>query len=85
MESQSLRTKGKQKLNISQKHIMLQQGKAEIPGVADLELSTVDGGIVSQSARFAALKKGAGLMIGDYFVGVTTGADLLFSQPLVVY
>jgi hypothetical protein len=76
---------GKQKVKISQKHVLLQRGKAEIPGLENLELSTVDGGIVSQSARFAALKKGAGLMIGDYFVGVSTGADLLFSQPLIVY
>jgi hypothetical protein len=85
MESLTTTSKNKQKLNITQKPIMVQRLKTEIPDIGNLELSTVDGGIVSQSARSAALKKGAGLMIGDYFVGVTTGADLLFSQPLIVY
>jgi hypothetical protein len=85
MESHSFRTKGKRKLDITQSQVSVKRGKAGIPELNDLELSTVDGGIVSQSARFAALKKGAGLMIGEYFVGVSTGADVLFSQPLVVY
>lgn len=40
---------------------------------------------VSQSARAAAVKRGAGVMIGDYFVGVTTGSDHLFSHPIIVY
>lgn len=85
MESHTLRSKGNQKQNISQKHILENRVNAKILRVEEVEISTVDGGIVSQSVRSAAMKKGAGLMIGDYFVGVTTGADFLFSQPLVVY
>jgi hypothetical protein len=48
-------------------------------------LNTTDVTFVSQSAKAAAIKKGAGVMIGDYFVGVTTGSDLLYSNPVIVY
>jgi hypothetical protein len=40
---------------------------------------------MSQSTKSTAVKKGTGVMIGDYFVGVTTGADFLFSHPMIVY
>jgi hypothetical protein len=40
---------------------------------------------VSQTSKGSVIRKGAGVMIGDYFVGVTTGSDLLFSHPLIVY
>jgi hypothetical protein len=40
---------------------------------------------VSQAARVTAVRRGAGVMIGDYFVGVTTGSDLLYSHPVIVY
>lgn len=85
MKPHTLRSKDNQKLNLFEKHILDKQVMAKILRVEDLEISTVDGGIMSQSVRLAAVKKGAGLMIGDFFVGVTTGADFLFSQPLVVY
>jgi hypothetical protein len=49
------------------------------------ELSTAELTFVSQAARARAIRKGAGVMIGDYFVGVTTAADMLFSHPAIVY
>lgn len=51
----------------------------------DLGLHTTDVTFVSQSAKTAVIKKGAGVMIGDYFVGMTTGSDLLYSHPVIVY
>lgn len=48
-------------------------------------LSTIDGFIIPESAKLAAVKNGAGVMIGGYFVGVTTHAELSFSFPDIVY
>jgi hypothetical protein len=51
----------------------------------DQGVVSTDVTFVSQSAQAAAVKRGAGVMIGDYFVGVTTGSDHLFSHPMIVY
>lgn len=48
-------------------------------------LSTTDGVIMTESSKIAAIRQGAGLMIGDYFVGFNTSSDLLFSYPAIVY
>ncbi len=48
-------------------------------------LSTIDGFIIPESAKLAAVKNGAGVMIGGYFVGVTTHSELSFSFPDIVY
>lgn len=51
----------------------------------ETQLSTTDVTFVSPSARAGAIRKGAGVMIGDYFVGLTTASDLLYSHPVIVY
>jgi hypothetical protein len=48
-------------------------------------LSTIDGFMINPLEKVAALKKGAGVMVGDFFVGVTTGSDIRFSNPDIVY
>lgn len=48
-------------------------------------LSTTDGVIMTESAKTTAIRQGAGLMIGDYFVGYNMSSDLLFSYPAIVY
>jgi hypothetical protein len=55
---------------------MLRVGKA---------LSTTDGNIISESAKAAAVKKGAGVMIGDHFVGLSISGEYSFSFPDIVY
>jgi hypothetical protein len=67
------------------KSIQFRQSLQEALLLEDLGLNTTDVTFVSQSAQAAAIKKGAGVMIGDYFVGVTTGSDLLYSHPVIVY
>jgi hypothetical protein len=47
--------------------------------------STIDGFMINPLYKLAALKKGTGVMIGDYFVGVTTGSEITFSNPEIVY
>jgi hypothetical protein len=67
---------------------LLRQARAKAAKAAMAEegmVATTDVTFVSQSAKAAAIRKGAGVMIGDYFVGVTTGSDLLFSHPVIVY
>lgn len=49
------------------------------------EIDATEVTFVSQAAMAKTLKKGIGVMIGDYFVGVTTGSDLLFSHSAIVY
>jgi hypothetical protein len=57
--------------------------KAELLPVGEMDATEVT--FVSQAARVTAVRRGAGVMIGDYFVGVTTGSDLLYSHPVIVY
>jgi len=47
--------------------------------------STIDGFIINPVYKLAALEKGTGVMIGDYFVGVTSGGEICFSNPEIVY
>jgi hypothetical protein len=74
-----------QRVRISRKQVNANQAKTKSTNLQGLDLSTVDGSILSQADRSVALQKGAGLMVGDYFVGFTTGTDLLFSQAVIVY
>lgn len=67
------------------KSIKSRQSLQEAVMLEDLGLNNTDVTFVSQSAKTAAIKKGAGVMIGDYFVGMTTGSDLLYSNPVIVY
>lgn len=48
-------------------------------------LSTIDGFMINPVEKVAALKKGTGVVIGDFFVGVTTGSAIRFSNPDIVY
>lgn len=85
MKIDSSRLANTQKVKLSRKQVYASPGKAKPANFQGPDLSTVDGSILSQSDRSVALQKGAGLMIGDYFVGFTTGTDLLFSQAVIVY
>jgi hypothetical protein len=61
------------------------QVQQEATAQENFGLEATDVTFVSHRAKAEAVRKGTGVMIGDYFVGVTTGIDLLFSHPAIVY
>lgn len=58
---------------------------AETLLVEGVSHSTIDGHIISETAKSAAVKKGSGVVIGDLFVGLTTSCEYSFSFPEIVY
>lgn len=48
-------------------------------------LCTIDGFMINQLDKVAALQRGAGVVVGDYFVGVTTGCEISFTFPDIIY
>ncbi|MDX5419827.1 MAG: hypothetical protein LPK09_11475 [Hymenobacteraceae bacterium] len=51
----------------------------------EFEFSTIDGGVVTYDAGASAISRGAGIFIGDYFVGITENYELVSNQPFVRY
>lgn len=85
METISLKTSTHRSRRLSHNKFLRQPSFQLGLSLFPVGLSSADVTFVSQSAKAMAVKKGSGVMIGDYFVGVTTGADLLFSQSINVY
>lgn len=85
METLSLKTSNHRSRRLSRNKFLRQPSFQLGLSLYQVGLSNADVTFVSQSAKATAVKKGTGVMIGDYFVGVTTGADLLFSQSIIVY
>ncbi|MBD1395883.1 hypothetical protein H9Q13_01795 [Pontibacter sp. JH31] len=50
-----------------------------------MEYATIDGEVVTCIAGASALEKGAGIMIGDYFVGILESLSGLSSKPFLRY
>jgi hypothetical protein len=49
------------------------------------EYSTIDGEVITSKAGTNALKIGAGIMIGDYFVGISESISAFGSVPYLRY
>lgn len=50
-----------------------------------VEYSTIDGEVITSVAGTSALEKGAGILIGDYFVGILESFSGLSSRPFLRY
>jgi hypothetical protein len=50
-----------------------------------VEFSTIDGEVITSVAGTNALKRGAGILIGDYFVGISECLSNLGSRPFLRY
>jgi hypothetical protein len=85
MKATNLLPSGQKTTGAVRKNTFRQPAVQEASILDEGGLHTTDVTFVTQAARNAAVKKGSGVMIGDYFVGVTTGSDLLFSHPFIVY
>jgi hypothetical protein len=48
-------------------------------------LPTTDGFMVPEVAKLAAVRKGKGVMVGDYFVGNPTVEELCFDEQNIIY
>ena len=47
--------------------------------------STIDGGVINYNAGTKAIDNGAGIFIGDYFVGVSESYQSISNTPFVRY
>jgi hypothetical protein len=48
-------------------------------------LSTLDGVILSETAKTSALEKGVGVVVGDYFVGVSVNTEVISDHQEIIY
>jgi hypothetical protein len=49
------------------------------------DFSTIDGGVITYNAGAKAISSGAGIFIGDYFVGVCESYQSISNLPFVRY
>ncbi len=49
------------------------------------DFSTTDGGMITYNAGTKAIDNGAGIFIGDYFVGVSDSYHTISNMPFVRY
>jgi hypothetical protein len=49
------------------------------------DFSTIDGGMITYNAGTKAIDTGAGIFIGDYFVGVSDSYHAISNMPFVLY
>jgi hypothetical protein len=59
--------------------------KANIQEEEAFDFSTIDGGVVTYNAGTRAISNGAGIFIGDYFVGVSESYQSITNLPCVRY
>ncbi|WP_018478260.1 hypothetical protein [Pontibacter roseus] len=50
-----------------------------------VEYSTIDGEVITSMAGTSALQKGAGILIGDYFVGISESLQGFTNRPFLRY
>ncbi|WP_299823354.1 hypothetical protein [uncultured Pontibacter sp.] len=49
------------------------------------DFSTIDGGVITHNAGATAISNGAGIFIGEYFVGVSDNYQSISNLPFVRY
>ncbi|GAB3199587.1 hypothetical protein ABID22_002383 [Pontibacter aydingkolensis] len=49
------------------------------------DFSTIDGGVITYNAGTKAISNGAGIFIGDYFVGISDSYHSISNLPFVRY
>ncbi|MBC5994364.1 hypothetical protein [Pontibacter cellulosilyticus] len=49
------------------------------------DFSTIDGGVITYNAGTKAISNGAGIFIGDYFVGMSDNYHSISNMPFVRY
>lgn len=59
--------------------------KVNLPEEQELDFSTIDGGVIAYNAGTKAINNGAGIFIGDYFVGVSDCYQSIGNTPYIRY